>query len=220
MVSRGTRAGFSLSVVLLPQWSGDQRWRLHPGVRAPQRNREAGEERKAKRARRLRGDAPDLLANDIERSGGQDARELGEMLAHRTRVGEETIERDEGGNAGEERQKCIERDAGGNREHPILADLLVNTPEDVLPPVDRHLAWGLGGAAAIALSLGRALGVAALERQLVLLCAGFGALAPFRHPAALVGNGIGVVPGPHAPTAGSDPYEREPHQERPAALLA
>ena len=127
---------------------------------------------KAKRARRLRGDAPDLLANDIERAGGQDARELGEMVAHRTRVGEKPIERDEGGNAGEERQECIERDARGNREHPILADLLVNSPENVLPPFDRHIAWGFGGAAAIALRLGQALGVAALERQLVLLCAG------------------------------------------------
>ena len=49
---------------------------------------------------------------------------LGEMVAHRARVGEEPIERDEGGNAGEERQEFIERNARGNREHPILADLL------------------------------------------------------------------------------------------------
>src|SRR5215207_723181 len=109
---------------------------LHSAIARPVKN--------AKPSEPAGFEATRLTCSPMMCAGGQDARELGEMVAHRTRVGEEPIERDEGGNAGEERQECIERDGRCNREHPILADLMVNAPENVLPPLDRHLAWLFG----------------------------------------------------------------------------
>ena len=99
------------------------------------------------------------------------------MVAHRAGVGEQPVERDECRNAGKQRQQGIEGDAGRDRQHPVLADLRVDPPEDVLPAFGRDLARGLGGAAAIVLGRGSLLGFRALQGQRVLLGSGPRALA-------------------------------------------
>src|SRR5215203_4388512 len=99
------------------------------------------------------------------------------MVAHGAGVGEQPIERDECRNAGKQRQQGIESDAGRDRQHPVLADLRVDPPEDVLPAFGRDLARGLGGAAAIVLGRGSLLGFGALQGQRVLLGSGPRALA-------------------------------------------
>jgi hypothetical protein len=61
---------------------------LHPGIRTPERHGEADHEAEAERAAALRGDAGDLLTDDVERAAREDAREGVQMLLDRDGIGE------------------------------------------------------------------------------------------------------------------------------------
>jgi hypothetical protein len=62
------------------------------------------------------------------------------MVVDGHRVGEQPVERDEGGDGGKQREETVIGDAGGDRQKPVLADLAVDAPEDVLPAFGRDLA--------------------------------------------------------------------------------
>ncbi|KIU01742.1 hypothetical protein QU38_00045, partial [Staphylococcus aureus] len=82
--------------------------RLHGGVRAPEGEREAGEEGQAQGAASLGGDALPLLADDVDGAGGQHALERGEVLVDDLHVGEEAVAGDERRDRREERQQRVE----------------------------------------------------------------------------------------------------------------
>ena len=102
--------------------------RLHAGIRAPQRQREADDEAEAERAVALGGDALDLLADDVHRPARQHAREGIEMVLDRRGIGEQAVDRDEGRDRREDREQSIEGHARRHGHDPVLPELLVDSP--------------------------------------------------------------------------------------------
>ena len=61
------------------------------------------------------------------------------MFADRARVGEEPIQRYDGGDPGEDGEKREERNAAGGGQDPIFGDRPEHPPEDIPPPARRDL---------------------------------------------------------------------------------
>src|SRR6478609_3202433 len=65
---------------------------------------------------------------------GQESRQQGQVPADGAGVGEEAIERDDGGNRGEGREQREERHAAGGREDAIRRNPIEDPPQDIAPP--------------------------------------------------------------------------------------
>src|SRR6478609_11321827 len=65
---------------------------------------------------------------------GQESRQQGQVPADGAGVGEEAIERDDGGNRGEGREQREERHAAGGREDAIRRNPIEHPPQDIAPP--------------------------------------------------------------------------------------
>jgi hypothetical protein len=74
-----------------------------------------------------------LLAEDIERRRWKNAGREVDMLADRSGVGEQSVERYERCERRKDGEQSEEYDATGNREQAVLVDLLVGAPGDVFP---------------------------------------------------------------------------------------
>jgi hypothetical protein len=61
------------------------------------------------------------------------------VIADRGRTREQPIERHKGGYRREDREQTVEDDTRGDREQPVLADLLVGAPENILPAPPGYL---------------------------------------------------------------------------------
>ena len=66
------------------------------------------------------------------------------MIADRGRTGEQSIQRNQRGDGGENREKAVEDHARRDCKQAVLADLLIGAPEDVFPALPRYLPWRLG----------------------------------------------------------------------------
>ena len=101
----------------------------------------------------------DLLADDVERAAGQDARQGVEVILDRRRIGEEAVDGDEGGDRREDGEQGIIGHAGRHRHDPVLAELLIGAPQDVLPAASRDLSRRVGLSASAFLVCGVRRGV-------------------------------------------------------------
>ena len=63
------------------------------------------------------------------------------MLLDRRRIREEAIDRDQSRKRREEGEERIEGHTGRDRHDPIVLELLVDTPQDVLPAAGRNGSW-------------------------------------------------------------------------------
>ena len=74
------------------------------------------------------------------------------MLLDRRRIREEAIDRDQGRDGRKKGEQRIEGHAGRDRHDPIVPELLVDTPQDVLPSARRDLRRRVGFASALFLA--------------------------------------------------------------------
>ena len=107
--------------------------RLHSGVGAPEGDDKSGHEAETEPGVAFRRDLRDLLVEDLDRAGGKNARGERKMRIDRRSVGDQAIERDEGGDGGEDRQERIKDDARRDGEQPVVVETRIDPAENVLP---------------------------------------------------------------------------------------
>ena len=107
--------------------------RLHAGIGAPQRDAQPQEKAEGEPSVALGRDAGDLVAQDVESTGGHDISGNREMLADGGDIGKERVGRDPGGNGRKEGDQRIERHAGRERQQAVVEDFAIGANEDVLP---------------------------------------------------------------------------------------
>src|SRR5262249_17322695 len=73
------------------------------------------------------------------------------MFADRRGIGDYAIERDQRADPRKDRQQRIIGDAGCDGDQPMLLQISIDTPENILPAFDRDLGRRFGIAAALAL---------------------------------------------------------------------
>jgi len=81
----------------------------------------------------------DLLLNDCQTALRNYVGKCREILSDGAGVGEQTIRGDESSNCGKHSQQQIEYRTGANCQQSILADLIISTPENVLPASHGYL---------------------------------------------------------------------------------
>src|SRR6516162_11073214 len=88
----------------------------------------------------------ELIADDLGRSAGQHARKIADMLADRRGVGNEAIYCHQSCDARKDRQQYVEGHTRRDGDHTVLGNIVIQTPEDVLPPLGSNVRWPRAGA--------------------------------------------------------------------------
>jgi hypothetical protein len=125
--------------------------RLDAGARAPERNRKRNEQRYPEGSAALLGKPRQLLADDLDAAGRNQRRDDRDVLGNGPGIGKEPVDRNEGGERGKDGKQQKVGCAGRDERHAIVADLAPRPPQDVFPPLGRHLLRRSGGAAAMLL---------------------------------------------------------------------
>jgi hypothetical protein len=79
-----------------------------------------------------------LIADYVERAAGHDPRELIEMRRDAGWIAEETIDRDQSCDSRKDREYAVKGNAGRDQHNPVLANVIPNAQQDVLPTQRRN----------------------------------------------------------------------------------
>ena len=90
-----------------------------------------------------------LLADQIEPAGRQQAAEIGDVVGNGGRIGNEAVERHERRQRRKQREQQVEGRAGGNQQDAILVEFFPQPPADIPPAKRRNLRRRVGVAPAV-----------------------------------------------------------------------
>ncbi len=126
--------------------------RLHAGVGAPDRDQQAGGERKAQGRRALDRNQDHLLSQEHDGRSRRDARKSRHLLLHAVHVSEQPVECDERRQPRKQGEQQEEGHPAGNCGDLVLVEGLPGAPKDVAPSPRRDLGRRPGRAAAARLA--------------------------------------------------------------------
>ena len=111
---------------------------LHPGVGAPKGHGKPGQESEAELCIAFCRELRDLLMQNVDGAGRQNAQGERKMRINCRCVGDQSVERDERRNGGKDRQQRVEDNSGGHGEQSVIVDTRVDAPKDILPTFPRN----------------------------------------------------------------------------------
>ncbi len=116
--------------------------RLHAGIGAPDRDQQAGGERKAQGGRALDRNEDHLLSQEDDGRTRRDARQGRHLLLYAVHVGEQAVEGHERRQPRKQGEQQEEGHPAGHGGDVILVERLPGAPEDVAPSARRNLRRG------------------------------------------------------------------------------